>query len=181
MHDLVSTIQVPVILGSSRPNGHTRALVESAFDKGRKEIIDLATLKMSPYDYEHANKEDAFLPLMERLDKYPIWVLATPVYWYSMSAQMKIFFDRLSDLMAIRKDLGRGLAGKTIFVMVTSSGPDLPEGFEVPFARTCDYFDMNFAGLFHTTGAEYKKLPVEDVSRARQFAQNIMQCADAVA
>jgi multimeric flavodoxin WrbA len=71
-------------------------------------------------------------------------VFATPVYWYAMSGVMKIFFDRLSDLISTSKPLGRGLAGKSVYLFSTGSELEMPDGFEVPFKRTAEYFDMNY-------------------------------------
>ncbi|MCP4458779.1 MAG: NAD(P)H-dependent oxidoreductase [Cytophagales bacterium] len=38
--------------------------------------------------------------------------MATPVYWYSMSGIMKVFLDRIYDVLTIEKELGRKLHGK---------------------------------------------------------------------
>lgn len=88
--------QTVVLLGTARPDGNTRSTVEQVFAGKRVEIIDLAALNISAFDYQHRNDTDAFLPLVERIAAKSLWVLATPVYWYTMSAQLKIFMDRLS-------------------------------------------------------------------------------------
>ena len=61
-----------------------------------------------------------------------------------MSSQMKTFFDRLSDLVRIKKDIGRSLAGKHVFMMASGTDESFPEGFEVPFQKTSAYFDMHY-------------------------------------
>lgn len=104
---------------------------------------------MSAYDYEHANARDGFIPLIERIATKPFWVLATPVYWYTMSTQMKLFVDRLSDLITIRKDLGRLLRGKHVVVLASGTDDELPPGFESPFKLTCDYLGIKYAGAFY--------------------------------
>jgi multimeric flavodoxin WrbA len=63
-----------------------------------------------------------------------------------MSAPLKIFFDRLSDLLETDKISGRALAGKRVWVIATGTEETLPEGFEVPFRRTADYFQMMYCG-----------------------------------
>lgn len=61
------------------------------------------------------SRNDDYLNLMKQiLEKYETLILATPVYWYSMSGIMKVFFDRLTDLLTIEKELGRKLRGKKI-------------------------------------------------------------------
>ena len=161
---------LPVILGSSRSDGDTFHLVQQAFAGAETEVIDLSTLDISVYDYTHANQGDDFLPLIERLIERPAWVLATPVYWYAMSAQMKIFFDRTRDLVTVRKDLGRRLAGKKVFVLSTGSSSTLPEGFEVPFRETCEYFDMRWGGLFYAPSSDKTGLAQDNILKAQNFA-----------
>ena len=36
-------------------------------------------------------------PLIPIIEKYDTLIFATPVYWYSMSGIMKVFFDRKND------------------------------------------------------------------------------------
>lgn len=44
-----------------------------------------------------------------------------------MSALMKTFIDRWSDLLNIRKDIGRRLTNKELYV-ITSFGESIPRG-----------------------------------------------------
>ncbi|MDA5312487.1 flavodoxin family protein, partial [Vibrio cholerae] len=70
-------------------------------------LFDLSDYAISFYDYEHMNRNDDFIHLINKLAEFDHLVFASPVYWYSMSAQLKVFFDRLSDLLTIEKELGR--------------------------------------------------------------------------
>jgi hypothetical protein len=63
-----------------------------------------------------------------------------------MRREMKIFVDRLTDLITIRKDLGRMLHGKSLAVIASGSDPCAPEGFESPFRLTGEYLGMNYIG-----------------------------------
>lgn len=118
-----------IIFGSSRSFGNTRKALNDVVGKSSIELIDLNDFDISPFDYEHRNAEDDFIPLMEKIADYDTLIIATPVYWYSMSTQHKIFFDRFSDLLKIRKDLGRKLRGKKLFV-IASFQSSYPRGFE---------------------------------------------------
>ena len=109
-------------------------------------IVDLAALNIGYYSYSNAHADDDFLPLVEQLIISPIWVLATPLYWYSMSAQAKTFLDRLSDLLSLRKALGHQLRGKGFAVVCAGSDPELPSSFNQPFELTCSYLGMRFLG-----------------------------------
>lgn len=134
-----------IIFGSSRSFGNTRAAINQVLGKTSVDIVDLNNFNISPFDYEHKNAGDDFIPLIEKIIGYDTFVIATPVYWYSMSTQHKIFFDRFSDLLKIRKDLGRRLRGKNLFV-VASFHSSYPKGFEVLFEQMCDYLGMNYWG-----------------------------------
>lgn len=144
-----SCAETVTILGSSRSDGNTLASLRRVLDGKSVELFDIAQMDIGTYDYLHRNQSDAFLTLVEALVKKPFWILATPLYWYTMSAQMKIFMDRLSDLVTIRKDLGRSLCGISVAVLATGTEDRLPEGFELPFRLTCDYLDMRYIGAFY--------------------------------
>lgn len=135
-----------IIFGSSQSLGRTRKAIDQIVGQKEIPLVDLNTLKISPYDYEHKNQNDDYLPLMEKVIEHELIVLVTPVYWYTMSAQMKIFVDRLTDLLEIRKDLGRKLKGKKIFIVSTFQG-GTPKGLEETFKGICDYMGMVYQGF----------------------------------
>jgi multimeric flavodoxin WrbA len=134
-----------IILGTSRPRGNTRLLVDTVFPAGVA-LVDLSERNVSAYDYEHRNSGDDFLPIITQLLASSTLILATPVYWYTMSAQLKTFVDRTSDLLHLRKDLGLELRGKAIAVLASGIEECLPEGFEQPFSLTCNYLGMRYLG-----------------------------------
>jgi multimeric flavodoxin WrbA len=101
-------------------------------------------------------------------------ILATPVYWYTMSALMKTFIDRWSDLLDIRKDLGRRLAHKELFV-ITSYGTSIPKGFEDAFSQTCSYLDMQYKGCLYFHGGEANELEKENELVVEKFSNQIFQ------
>lgn len=92
-----------------------------------------------------------FLPLMQKIiANYDTFIFATPVYWYSMSGIMKVFWDRMTDLITIEKDLGRQLRGKNMAVLSCSNGNNLGENFWLPFTESADYLGMHYLGNLHT-------------------------------
>ena len=72
-----------IILGSSRTFGKTRKVIDSIIGNNKIPIIDLKSLDISIYDYDHYNKDDDFIPLIEKIITHDLIVLATPVYWYT--------------------------------------------------------------------------------------------------
>jgi multimeric flavodoxin WrbA len=139
-------MNIAVVLGTSKSDGNTRLLVDAFVDKSDAKVFDLAKFKIAFFDYLHEKKSDDFLPLIHELLTYDHIVFATPVYWYSMSAQLKVFFDRLSDLLSIEKDLGRRLKGKSMSVLSTGYDEDCPKCFIQPFEMTANYMELDFKG-----------------------------------
>lgn len=165
---------VAVVLGSARRDGNTRALVDAVFPRASAaRVIDLNELAIAPYKYDVRHDTDDFLPLLRGLVEARAIVFATPVYWYSMSGLMKTFFDRLTDATGAHKPLGRALAGRRAFALVTSASDAAPPGFEVPFVETARYFDMRWGGLLHLRfAAERVMTPAMEVAAAA-FADRI--------
>jgi len=156
---------------------NTRKLVDILNQGHNSAVVNLSSLSMSYYDYDHANREDEFIDVVNRLLEFKTIVFATPVYWYSMSAQMKTFFDRTSDLLNIRKSLGKALKGRNTYLVSTGTDMELPEGFEVPFKRTSDYFEMNYKGSFYARISEDLVLGTEVKEQAWEFKKEIFSSA----
>jgi multimeric flavodoxin WrbA len=140
-----------IILGSSRQDGDTKKIVDELISISGWDFIDLNDYNFSYYDYEHKNLDDDYLPLMRKIiANYDVLIFATPVYWYAMSGIMKVFFDRITDLLDEEKDLGRKLRGKCMAAVSCSIGDNLGEAFWLPFSETAKYLGMNYLGNTHT-------------------------------
>lgn len=134
-----------VIMGSARKDSNTLKAVNTLCPFQDYELVDLLDLKIEPYRYDHNYTEtDQFREVVGKILVAKNIVFATPVYWYSMSGLMKVFFDRLTDLVTVDKPLGRGLADKSTYLIAVGGEPKMPEGFEVPFIRTSQYLNMNY-------------------------------------
>jgi multimeric flavodoxin WrbA len=139
-----------IIVGSSRSKGNTSKLVDKISIQINADVIDLRDYSISYYDYESTNIGDDFLPLIKSiLDKYDTLIFATPIYWYSMSGIMKVFFDRFSDLIRIEKETGRQLRGKNFAVISNSHDNEIDFDFYVPFRKSAEYLGMNYLGDKH--------------------------------
>lgn len=157
-----------IILGSSRKDGDTKKMVDELVNISNWDCIDLNDYNISYYDYEHKNLDDDYLSLMRQIiANYDVLIFATPVYWYSMSGIMKVFFDRITDLLDSEKDLGRKLRGKSMAALSCSVGDNLGENFWLPFSETARYLGMNYLGNIHTLA---DKVETENL---REFAAMI--------
>ncbi len=138
------------ILGSSRNDGDTSTLAQAVFSHlPDAQLINLNDYAIAPYHYHHRHRHDDFINIATLMSEAKTIVFASPVYWYSMSGQMKIFFDRLTDLTEIYKPVGKSLKNKTAFLIATGGTAKPPAAFEPPFAETARYFDMHWGGTLY--------------------------------
>ena len=162
-----------ILLGSSNSNGNTKIISNIVADKTNSEVIDLKQLNISEFDYDFKNRDDDFHPLVKNIvDNYDLIILATPVYWYTMSARMKIFIDRLSDCLKIRQEIGRKLKGKKIAVVSCGSDEVLKSGFHMPFQETAKYLGMVYVGNVHGW-VEEDLVPTEVVQSIEKFSKKL--------
>lgn len=139
-----------ILLASARKNSDTLRIVEEIFSTKKTTCIDLLEKKIAPYNYEHIYPEDdQFMDTVLRCLEFENIIFATPVYWYSMSGVLKIFFDRLTDVTRKEKTIGRKFAGKSVAVISLGTDPGIPPGFDIPFQSTAEYFDMKFLGSIY--------------------------------
>jgi hypothetical protein len=82
VRNMLSTI---ALFSSSRRRGNTGQLIERIALELNIEVVDLASQRMSSYDYEHLNRNDDFEPLMRRVLEHDQIIFATPIYWVAVS------------------------------------------------------------------------------------------------
>ena len=162
-----------IILGSARRESETLQLVKKVFAAYPVEVADLLDYSIAPYSYSADYPVgDQFAELAERMLSHRQIIFATPVYWYAMSAGMKVLFDRLTDLVTINKSAGRRMKGKQTFLVAVGSDPALPDGFEVPFQLTSSYFGMEWVAHYY----EQSELIGQDLSEeAEAFLAHFKQ------
>jgi len=139
----------------------------------KNEIINFNDTNISYYDYEHNNDGDDFVEIINKFINSDGIILCTPLYWYSMSGQMKTFVDRFSDLITIKKDLGRKLKGKKLYLVSCGYSDSPPDYFEKPFIDTCNYFEINYKGMLYSSVTEEAKLSEAEFTKIDAFAEMI--------
>jgi len=156
-----------VILGTARKTGETRRAIDIAFPDGSANLVILTDQDIGRYEYDHKSANDDFLTIVDQMVRAQAVVFATPVYWYAMSGPLKNFFDRLTDLLEIAKDKGRGLANKKVWLLCTGTDETMPDGFEVPFSRTADYFSMHYCGagyLYSGNNVQFRRISETEIA-----------------
>ena len=140
---------VLILFGSARSAGTTMEAVHKVFPNRHLNLADLGSLNITPYDYDHHNEGDDFLAVVQRMIDASAVLFATPVYWYTMSSPMKVFFDRFTDLLDNHRDMLAGLRGTPCYLLVSGAEQHMPEGFEIPFQRSCEYLGMSYRQAFY--------------------------------
>ncbi|WP_020569379.1 flavodoxin family protein [Neolewinella persica] len=143
--------QILILQSSARPQGDTYHVARQLAKELQADHLDLLNYTIYPFNYEQIYPaNDDFLRLVETqiLPRQQI-IFASPVYWYSMSGPMKIFFDRLSDLLKSRKDLGRQLRGKQLSVMSCGNDAEVNDSFFAAFRLSAEYLGMAYGPEWH--------------------------------
>jgi multimeric flavodoxin WrbA len=99
-------MKILAIVGSPRPNGNTNYLVDQALQEAKAlgaetEKVILSELKLNPCfghqncrSLESCQQKDDGMALLEKFCEADGIILASPVYYYDVTAWMKIFIDR---------------------------------------------------------------------------------------
>lgn len=152
-----------IIFGSSRKNGATGTVANHLRQLLNCDLIDLNDYEIGYYDYTHRNKQDGYLPLIKDIiDQYEVLIFATPVYWYAMSGIMKVFIDRLTDLLEMEKEWGRKMRGKSMAVLSSSTGDNLGVDFWLPFKEIANYMGMIYLGNIHMVEGQQQKVELAE-------------------
>ena len=130
-------MQITVIQGSPRKSGNTATLVSSTMERlgAAAPAVDVAYLHgmgiapcngcmacQKTADAPGCVIDDGMQPLFEKLLSSDCIVFASPVYCYSVSAQMKAFLDRISCLIKFSNEGAVSmLAGKHCALIVTAA------------------------------------------------------------
>ena len=89
--------------------------------------------------------------IIDKMKTSKIWVLATPVYWWGPTAQMKAFIDRW---YAIPKELFKG---RRIILVISSGGGETYAKLTVQMmSEIIQYLDMEKYRVLQAAGAETK-------------------------
>jgi len=99
-------LKLLAIIGSPRPNGNTNYLVEQALGEAEKLGAQTDKIVLSQYEvnpclghkdcasFKSCRQKDDTGWILDRFCEADGVILATPVYYYNVSAQMKAFIDR---------------------------------------------------------------------------------------
>ncbi|MDD5097675.1 MAG: flavodoxin family protein [Candidatus Omnitrophica bacterium] len=179
--------KILILSGSPVKNGNTAKLVKWFVEGARVksaqiEVVQTAFLKYKSTGciscracqklakYECVINDEA-KPVLAKMAKVDVIVMATPLYFYGASAQLKLVMDRMFSLYKWdnkAETMTTPLEGKT-FVLLASAFEDIGlDTLEKSFVITADYSGMKFESLLVANAGEPGE--IVKVKGARQKA-----------
>ena len=132
--------KIVFIHGSPRKDGNTRAISRTAIQAAHDNKADVFEIDATKLEFKipgctscmkcHQSEEfacvigDQLAESVATLSEYDVIVVATPTYWMSYTAQLKMFIDRMGSLMKYT-DSGKirtPLEGKALAILATGGG-----------------------------------------------------------
>lgn len=156
---------VIVLVGSTRKGGNTDLLVQAFVAGAEKnntvEIISVADYKVNPCIgcnscFERAGNEcfqqDDMQKIYGKLKRADIVVIASPVYFYGISAQLKAIIDRLHTPMRNSYQIKK----LALILVGAATLPELFDAIKLQYRLVLNYFQLEDAGMVLVSGAKDK-------------------------
>ena len=166
-------MDVLVFLGSPRKRGNSELLTEAFLEGvrqagGSPEIIRLCDLKISPCiscgGCDKTGKcvvEDDMIPLHEKIITIDKIIVASPIYFYGITAQTKAFIDRAQALWnrkRLMQEKGEWIDNperRGFFISVAATkGPRVFEGAILTMKYGFDAMGVHYSGEFLVNGPD---------------------------
>jgi multimeric flavodoxin WrbA len=168
--------KVLVFLGSPRKNGNSALLAKRVMDGAKAagasvESFYLHGMKIKPCTACDACRgqgqrdcilKDDMAPLYSKLRKADAIVIATPVYWFTVSAQTKLFMDRW---YAMGGEAGYPFKGKKFGIVLTYADED-------PFSSGAVNALRTFQDALGYVGAEIVGMVYGSAEKAGDIKKN---------
>ena len=176
---------VIALLGSPRKKGNSAVLagqiIYGAESVGAKvETVYLNGLNIKPCQGCYACKkknstgcavDDDMQSLYPKLVESDAWIIASPIYWFNMSAQTKIFMDRCFALWNEDPEINR-VAGKRIAIAMSYGDSD-------PFNSGCVNALRSFQDAYGYAGARIAGMVYGSADEPGEIASNAELMAQA--
>ncbi len=177
--------KIAILVGSERKGGNTDLLAtafrEGAAQENEVTVLSVAELKVNPCTGCNAcrNKSmernccqtDDMEKVFDVLSRTDILVIASPVYFYGLSAQLKAVIDRLHTPK--RKQLHIKKLG--LLLVAADTIPQVFDAIKIQYQLTRDYFGLESIGEICVGGVEEKgEIKGNDaLEKARELGKSI--------
>ena len=184
-----------IVSGSPRRGGNTDTLCAEVAAGAREagavvEVVRLHGLGISPClgcggcaKTGRCVVDDAMTPFYALLDQVRSLVLASPIYFYAMSAQTKLFIDRLQACWSARHLLGRDANRQPaserrgyLVAVAATQGEKLFTGAQLCARYAFEALGMDYGGELLVRGMDARKAVAADAEtqgRARAFGREM--------
>ncbi len=157
--------KIIVLMGSPRKGGNTdllaRAFAEGAAARHEVEVVRVADYEIHPCigcntcfareDHSCFRKDD-MAQIYEKMKSADTLIIASPVYFYGLSAQLKALVDRFHN--PIRKDFPLKRLG--LILVGADTLPALFDPILLQYRMTLEYFHLESIGTVLVRGAADK-------------------------
>lgn len=176
--------RIVVLTGSVRKDGNTDLLAKAFAEEAGKlhevEVISVADYDVHPCigcnscftrEGHRCFREDDMQRIYDSLLQADILVVASPVYFYGISAQLKAVIDRIHT--PLRNDFPIRKLG-----MILVGAADIPDLFDpiiLQYRMLLRFFSLEDIGMVLVPGAKDKGdvLHTDGIRRARELAEKI--------
>ncbi len=157
--------KVLILTGSMRKGGNTdllaQAFAEGAEKNNEVEIVSVADYKVNPCigcnscftrEKNECFQNDDMPVIYEKLREADTVVIASPVYFYGISAQLKAVIDRLHTPMRDEFHIKR----LALLLVGAASLPELFDAIKLQYQLVLNFFHLEDAGMVLVRGAKDK-------------------------
>ena len=157
--------RILVLNGSVRRGGNTELLVQSFAEGARKnnsvEIVSVADFKVNPCigcnscfkrEGNTCFQNDDMTKIYKKLKNTDILVIASPVYFYGISAQLKAVIDRLHTPMRNSFPIKK----LALILVGAATLPEMFDAIKVQYKLALNFFGLEDAGTVLVRGAKEK-------------------------
>lgn len=175
-------MNILVVTGSPRKNGNTEIMAEEfarcAIEAGHQVTVrNLSISKVEPciacqYCFTHDGvcvQKDDMNDILNDLNSADMLVLASPIYWFDVSAQMKCFIDRM---YALAK---KGFHIQSIAMLLNSGADGVYDAAETQIRYIASYLKWDLKGVLKVPNLKEKGSIKEskELEKVREFAKSL--------
>ena len=157
--------RVVVLVGSVRKGGNTDLLAQSFIEGASKnndvEVVSVADYKINPCigcnscftrEGNKCFQNDDMPKVYEKLKKADVLVIASPVYFYGISAQLKAMVDRLHTPMRNEFNIKK----LALILVGAATLPELFDSIKMQYQLVLNFFHLEDVGMVLVRGAKDK-------------------------
>jgi len=175
-------MNILVVTGSPRKNGNTEIMADvfsqAAIEAGHKVMMrKLSGLKIGPcinceYCFSHdgvCSQQDDMNEVLKDVEQTDLLVIASPIYWFDVSAQTKCFIDRM---YAFAK---KGFRISSVAMLLNSGGDEVYTAAEAQIRDISAYLKWELKGIIKIPNLEEKGgiRDSKELEKVREFAKSI--------